>query len=259
MKPLCAYSIEAQKITNEVLADMAVLANVGDDQRQRYFYVVRHSVGMAWQEFILYSSGRRLAAKKSPLLIAAQRMREVKNAITNLSREEHEQLQYGFEYAFSITDTDDLDYVLLDGPQDLIDAIEVAFASAIGRAPQHKKRKKRGPGRNPSTKENWPLHNLVLDLLCDAEFCGKGFKFYKNHDNSLLKALNLLRPFLPEEFAEADWSPGQISSTYQEYRARRRKLILEKKRLLSQIDQLSVSKPGLFRRSRRELGSGRFL
>jgi hypothetical protein len=233
----------------EALAKIATLANISDSNRHRFNAEMKQIWATAQLEFKLYSNGRRAVAQKSPLLKLAQALREAKNAAAKLRPEELEQFGHGIEYVLSFSDEAEFYSGLIvndacseEVGRDLISILEEALSCAVGREPLRKVRKE-GRGRNFGTIENWPLDHLVRDLLYQAELLGEGLEYNKNDGGrSLLDALDLLFPLLPDGFVPGgDWPLDAINNTYRRHRAKR-KDILAKKAILQRLEQVVAKK-----------------
>jgi hypothetical protein len=251
MKAYFNYWMQAKTVTGEALAKIAALANIREIHRQQFYSEMHFVWARAQYEFILYSNARRIVKQKSPLLKAAQALREAKNAVANLNPEERGQFLRGLQYVTKCIQSETaenymgvLDEALdeAEGGMDLISILEEGLSYAVGRGPLQRVRKA-GRGRNFSTIENWPLDHLVRDLLYQADLFGDGLKYNKNDGGrSLLDALDLLFPLLPDGFVpEGDWPLDAINNAYLRHRAKR-KNILAKKALNQRLNELVAKK-----------------
>ena len=92
MKTYFNYCMQAKTVTGEALVKIAALANIREIHRQEFYSEMHFVWARAQYEFILYSNARRIVTEKSPLLKAAQALRE---SISGASRNRKPQLRPG--------------------------------------------------------------------------------------------------------------------------------------------------------------------
>jgi hypothetical protein len=210
-------------VPDEVLLQLAELARVPAEEREEFYNFVREGVQTAWELDELANSGR--AWNKSGALVrAAKAALNLYEELANLKQKERDWVQKILDQGQGFLGKKVPE--LRSSAYRLATLLNLAIGkpfSAVVSGP-HQAGRKSGAVKNPN------FQNFVFQLLIYTRTSGGNLSHEKNIGRgTLLEAVKLLAPYLPEGF-----EPSSLSmSTYQ----RLKHSLSETERAVEQLDQ----------------------